>query len=140
MSSVPPVDAEPQSTDANETRFSAMEFRLLDADARAKENVNREADQRYWLRWLAVVIVLLLIITMVLLLGHVAHSLPYFKVMGAPPAFYVVAFVSPVVSMSALGLSLLVAAFRGYKDEDGQAGAGVASAASEGAKALGLTS
>ncbi len=125
---VPPVDVTPNGSDGTIGR-SDHEYRLLEADAKARENLNREADQRYWLRWVAVGLVVLIIIGMGCLLAHVAHWLPNeANAMGAVIALHI----APIVSMTTLSISLLVAAFRGFKDGDEKAGAAIAS---EGARA-----
>jgi hypothetical protein len=70
---VPTLDAQSKS-EAEDRRFSDIELRLLDAGAKSKENVNREADQRFNLRRLAVGMGVLLILGMGAMLYHVAHA------------------------------------------------------------------
>jgi hypothetical protein len=53
---VPPLEDAPEHQAPD--RFEELTFRSLEAEAKAKENINSEADQRYWLRWLAVFICL----------------------------------------------------------------------------------
>jgi hypothetical protein len=128
---VPPVDVEPTGVDGPSGRDD-HEFRLLEADAKARENLNREADQRYRLRWIAVGLVILIIAGMGGLLAHVAHWLPReTNAMGAVIALHL----APIVSMTTLAIALLVAAFRGFKDGDEKAGAAIAT---EGARATGF--
>jgi hypothetical protein len=128
---VPPVDVSPNASEGPDGR-SDHEYRLLEADAKARENLNREADQRYWLRWVAVVLVVLIIHGMGCLLAHVAHWLPKEpNTMGAVIALHI----APIVSMTTLAIALLVAAFRGFKDGDEKAGAAMAS---DGARATGF--
>ncbi|MEQ1724904.1 MAG: hypothetical protein ABL882_03140 [Sphingopyxis sp.] len=129
---VPPVDAQPIGPVEPNGR-SDYEYRLLEADAKARENLNREADQRYWLRWVAVALVILIIFGMGGLLTHVAHWLPSEpRAMGAVIALHL----APIISMSTLAIALLVAAFRGFKDGDEKSGAAIAT---EGARATGFT-
>lgn len=120
----PPIPEEPD-------RYEALQFRGLEAEAKAKEHVNREADQRYWLRWLAVIASLAIISGMGWVLSHVVHKLMTLKTFGAAPAYIIAVYVAPIVSMSGLSVALLVAAFRGFKDGDGDTGA---NAIAEGAK------
>lgn len=128
---VPPVDALPIKPDEPNGR-SDYEYRLLEADAKARENLNREADQRYWLRWVAVGLVVLIILGMACLLAHVAHWLPNEpKAASAVIALHL----APIVSMTTLAIALLVAAFRGFKDGDEKSSAAIAS---DGARAVGL--
>ncbi|MGC1468390.1 MAG: hypothetical protein WA793_03335 [Sphingorhabdus sp.] len=110
---VPPVEEQPDDSDMNGR--SDYEFRLLQADAKSRENLNREADQRYWLRWAVVILAVLVIVGMGALLVHVAHWLPKdTNAMGAVIALHV----APIISMTTLAIALLVAAFRGFKDGD----------------------
>jgi cation transport ATPase len=107
---------------------------LIDAEAKAKENRNRETDQRYVLRWVAVICACLLIIGMATMLWHLAHW-TVGNPGNAPASFIVAIFVAPILSMTTLALALLVAAFRGYKDSDEATGATLAS---QGMKATGM--
>jgi hypothetical protein len=114
LPAVPPLNPDPPvPTDANGR--SEYEFRLLEADAKARENLNREADQRYWLRWFVVVLAFLVILGMGGLLLHVSHWLPKdSNAIGSVIALHV----APIASMTTLAIALLVAAFRGFKDGD----------------------
>lgn len=121
---VPPVDADPQHEPPTNNPRDDIEYRLLDADAKGRESLIREADQRYWLRWFAVAVVSAIIVAMGALLNHVAHWLPS----TAQSAGAVIALhLAPITSMTALAIALLVAAFRGFKDGDEKAGATIAS-------------
>jgi uncharacterized membrane protein len=119
--SVPPIDVVPESQSPD--RFEELQFRSLEAEAKAKEHLNSEADQRYWLRWLAVATCVIIIFGMGLMLSHVVHKLMTLKTFGAPSAYIIAVYVAPVVSMTSLSIALLVAAFRGFKEGDGDAGA-----------------
>ncbi|OAO02591.1 hypothetical protein A8B75_11660 [Sphingomonadales bacterium EhC05] len=112
-------------------QYEAIALRSLDADAKAKENVNREANQRYYLRWLAVIASLLIMSGMGWMLSHVVHKLMSLRTFGTPSAYIIAIYVAPILSMTGLSIALLVAAFRGFKDGDGDTGA---KALSEGAK------
>jgi hypothetical protein len=128
---VPPVDAQATSPEEPDGR-SDYEFRLLEADAKARENLNREADQRYWLRWVAVTLVVLIILGMAIFLAHVAHWLP-----NEPNSTSVVValHLAPIISMTTLAIALLVAAFRGFKDGDEKSSAAITS---DGARVAGF--
>lgn len=119
---VPPVDDGPNSATPPD-KFEALQFRTLEAEAKAKEGLNSEADQRYWLRWIAVFSCLVIIVTMCVLLSHVAHKLMTLGTFGTSTAYVVAAYVAPIVSITSLSIALLIAAFRGFKDGDGEAGA-----------------
>lgn len=125
---VPDVD---EPTPEEPDRYEALQFRGLEAEAKAKEHLNREADQRYLLRWLSVIVCLAIIIGMGVMLGHVVHKLMTFKTFGAASTYIIAVYVAPIVSMSGLAIALLVAAFRGFKDGDGDAST---KAITEGAK------
>lgn len=133
VSAVPQVDI--STNGASSRKFVDIELRLLDADAKAKENLNREADQRYWLRWAAVAVAFAIILGMGYMLGHVGYYILSRHGIGAPAAFLVAVYVAPIVSMTTIALALLVAAFRAFKSGDEQASA---SALAQGAKATGL--
>lgn len=135
MASVPPVDETLKDAPAESARrFEAIELRLIDAEAKAKENRNRETDQRHVLRWAAVGCAGSLIVGMAVTLWHVAHW-TVGNPANAPASVLVAIFVAPIISMTTLALALLVAAFRGYKDGDEATGATMAS---QGMKATGL--
>ncbi|MFK4794235.1 hypothetical protein [Sphingobium sp. ZW T5_29] len=133
MAKVPPVDLPTESEGSR--RFVDLELRLLDADAKAKENLNREADQRYFLRWGAVALSVAVVAGMAFMLYHVGYYMLSKSVANVPAAFLVAIYVAPIVSMTTVSLALLVAAFRAFKDGDEKAGA---SLMTEGAKATGL--
>lgn len=116
--SVPTLDARPHS-EAEDKRFSDIELRLLDAGAKSKENLNREADQRFNLRRLAVAVGVLLIIGMGVMLCHVSHAIFTPSYFEKPSMYIVAALVAPILSMTTVSIALLVAAFRGFKDSDG---------------------
>ncbi|MFG6620626.1 hypothetical protein ACGYK3_13975 [Sulfitobacter sp. 1A05707] len=129
---VPAVEAEP-STDADSKRFSDIELRLLDANAKAKENLNREADQRHNLRRLSVGVGVALMIGMGVMLWHVSHSIFTTSYFEKPSMYIVAALVAPILSMTTVSIALLVAAFRGFKDSDGKNSAAMTAEAARGA-------
>lgn len=128
-SKVPPIDEQPSSDEPD--RYEALQFRGLEAEAKAKEHLNREGDQRYWLRWLAVAVCVAIMVGMGTMLWHVAHKLMTLKTFGASTSYIIAVYVAPIISMTTLAIALLVAAFRGFKDGDGDTSA---KAMSEGAK------
>lgn len=70
-----------------------------------------------------------------ILLKHVAHRLPAPGAQDVSAAYVIAVYVAPIISMSTLSISLLVAAFRGFKDGDERAGI---SGTVDGARAGGL--
>lgn len=135
MSEVPPIDAESGGDKAQPEQQTKIEYRLLEASAKAKENLNREADQRYYLRWLAVILGLLIIGVMIVVLFHMSHRVLIGPILLAPTAYGMTLIIVPIVSMTTIVLALLIAAFRGFKagDEDS-----AVSAATNSARATGL--
>jgi hypothetical protein len=133
---VPLVDASSFKPDPPSGKYGAIELRLLDAEANAKEKINREADQRYWLRFASVGICVLAICGMSWLLWAVADKLLAATNLPSKGAYVIALYVAPIVSVTTLSISLLVSAFRGYKDSDERTGL---SAASQGAQATGLS-
>lgn len=119
MPDVPRVDEEPTRNGSQaDKKLNDIELRQLDAGAKAKENINREADQRHRFRTRTVVLSSVLILTMGAVLWHVSHTVltPHdFKI---PSSFLVSMLVAPIVSMTTTCIALLVAAFRGYKEGD----------------------
>ena len=96
--------------------------RLVDAEITAMENLNREADQRYWLRWLAVAVVISLMAVMgVIIFGSNQLLAPD---RFAMPVINVIAlFIVPIVSITSLAIALLIAAFRSKPPDNGRADA-----------------
>jgi hypothetical protein len=131
---VPTLDAEP-SGDPDSKRFSDIELRLLDANAKSKENLNREADQRLNLRRLPVGVGVVLMIGMGVMLWHVSHSVFSPSYFERPSMYIVAALVAPILSMTTVSIALLVAAFRRFKDSDEKNGA---TATAEAARGLGM--
>lgn len=130
---VPRVDEDPKGDESQaDNRLNEIELRQLDAGAKAKENINREADQRHHFRTWTLVLSSLLIIFMGLVLWHVAHNVLSPRDFEIPSSFIVSMVVAPVISMTTTCIALLVAAFRGYKDSDNK---NVASAVLEATRA-----
>lgn len=121
-SSVPEIDQESSepaksaSLDSSET----PEYRVLKADAKAKENLNRESDQRYSLRKLVIWVCIALMVAMCGLLLYVVCSLVESDKVKASPSIFIAAYLAPIASMTTVAIALLVAAFRGYRDSDEQ--------------------
>lgn len=126
---VPDFDAEGLN-DADDGRFSDIELRLLDAGAKSKENINREADQRFKLRRLAVTVSVLLMGGMLYYVLHYVFTPSYFE---KPSLYIVAAFVAPILSMTTVSIALLIAAFRGFRNSDGVDGASMVAETARGA-------
>ena len=94
------------------------EQRILDTEIKSREKLNREADQRYLLRWGAVLVAIFLDFFMGWALYHSSHAILSPNYFEAPSSYIVAAYVAPIASMTAITIALLVAAFRGFKEED----------------------
>lgn len=112
-------------------RFRDIELRLLDAGAKAKEDLNREADQRFWLRNLAIFVCICLIVFMATLLWHGGYHYFSGDYSKKPPVHIVAIYIAPIISMTTVTIAVLVAAFRGYKDADVSDGIGAATSAAK---------
>ena len=111
---VPPADIEIDSA-----RYISIEERSLEASAREKENRNKEAEQRIFLRTAAVILAVVVMLAMVAMFLYVTHL---FVAKGIPedsPVYVIVALIAPVVSVTAISIAFLLGVFRGYKDVDG---------------------
>jgi len=127
MADIPRIDADPESMEpGGADEFAKAELRLLTAEAKAAEKLNREGDQRYWLRWFVVALCVTIIIGMGALLIHVSHWLPNEPAMMTA---VILLHLAPIISMTTLAIALLIAAFRGFKDGDDAKGASIASEA-----------
>lgn len=132
-SEVPPVDREPSNGSDPSGRLADLEIRLLDAGAKAKENLNREADQRYYLRWLAVLVGLVIIALMGGMLWHMTHQIFFGPFLAVSSSYAMTLVIAPIVSMTTITITLFVAAFRGFKKDDEES---AASAMTDSAKAV----
>lgn len=88
------------------------------------------------MRNIAVGMVIAVIVGMGIMLYHVGYYILTPNVAKVSSSFLVVVFAAPILSMTTMGLALLMAAFRGYKDNDSVAGATILG---EAAKASGIT-
>ena len=121
--------AGPSAPDHAET----LEQRRLEDDDIARKHRKRDADQRYMLRWLAVLVTLTLIGLMVATLCRAHLLFAEDAQLSASPTYIIALLITPVVSLSALAIALLVAAFRGYQDTDtGEAGKAITDVARSG--------
>lgn len=127
---VPKVDPD-LSMSAGPDRQQQLELELLEADAKARNLSNRDADQRFALKWIAIVVGLAVIAGMVFFLWHVSHKLFLGPFMTTSPGFAVAAIVAPVTAITTITVVILVGAFRQFSDADlERMGHGVAGAVS----------
>lgn len=132
---IPPVPAGADEIAPEQKRLAAAEYELLEASAKARKQKNRENDQRFQLRWIAVVVGLIVMICMATILAHVVHHLFVGPFLAVPGAFAVVAILAPMVSLTTITIVVFVAAFRQFKEDDDVA---IGSLAAQAGKAAGL--
>lgn len=117
---VPEVDQIFQGHEtSNQGIRESFELRKLDAESKGLENINRDAEQRLRFRTYAMGTSLALITGFLALLIHViCELLP--SQSASSPSLQVAAFVAPIVSITAITITLLAGAFRGFRENDGK--------------------
>lgn len=128
MAEIPPnaADVVPPSSFRNEE----LEFELLEAERALRKLLTREAGQRYWLRWIAVGLGIVVVLGMAYTLAHLLHHTFIGPFHFASPAFSVAMVVAPITSITAITVALFVGAFRRFEEKDLETmGNGVAGAA-----------
>lgn len=118
MANVPGIDQDTGKNEAVPTQYSEFNLRVLDAEAREKEKINREADQRYWLRFVSVFVAIAILIGMGIVLICVSKEALPPSYVKSHPVYIVSVSIGPVVSMTTITIALLFAAFRGFKNAD----------------------
>ena len=99
-------------------RVKDTEFRILAAELESIGKLNREADQRYRLRLIAVRVAIVLVIFVGCVLLYSSYKILSPKHFEVPSSYIIATYVAPIASMTAITIALLVAAFRGFKDGD----------------------
>jgi uncharacterized membrane protein YhaH (DUF805 family) len=114
---VPAIDVLPENDQTNDKQ-EQLEFELLQLEAHVKQFQRSELRQRYWLRWLAVALGLIVIVFMAFVMGHQLHRVFFGPFLFANSAFSVAFVVGPVFSIAAITIVFFVAAFRRFEDSD----------------------
>lgn len=117
VDSIPPVDPDLAQGGVNQER-ERLELRLLEAEAQLKEHGNREAGQRYWLKWFAVLLGAIVVVAMAALLTHLVHMVFWGPILLARSAFSVAMIVAPIASITTITVAIFVGAFRKFEDKD----------------------
>lgn len=128
------ADLSPPSETARRGELERLEFELLETDRALRNLQKREAGQRYWLRWIAVLTGILVIGGMAAVLTHLVHNTFFGRVsctFWAPlqctfkgqlhvanGAFLVAMIVAPITSITAITVTLFVGAFRKFEEKD----------------------
>ncbi len=97
--------------------FSLLEYKHLEIDLKAKKNLNDDSKQRYVLRWWAVILASVLILFMFYLFIESHVQLKYSE-MNGPISYYLVTFVTPIVSLNILLIVFMTSVFRGISPKD----------------------
>lgn len=132
MPDIPPnaADITAPSTDSLNVRREELEFELLERERALRILLAREAGQRYWLRWIAVITGVVVIFGMAAALWHLVHNVFWGPFIFVSPAFSVSMLVAPMLSITTITVALFVGAFRKFEDKDIEmVGNGVAGAA-----------
>lgn len=127
MPEVPTVDSDPAKVpELSPGGVSSVEDRLmlaeLDKEVKGERYKEREFEQRHWLRYAAVGVILLVMVGMAWFLCKV------------PQGSHVALYISPIVSISTLSITLMISAFRGWRDGDEKTGSSLASDAMKASK------
>ena len=115
--SIPPVDPALVGKDVSHDR-ERLELRLLEAEALLKEHGNREAGQRFWLKWFAVGTGAIVVTAMACLLTHLVHMVFWGPILLVGSAFSVAMIVAPIASITTITVAIFVGAFRRFDDKD----------------------
>lgn len=122
------ADLAPSSERTRSEDLERLEFELLETDRALRVLQKREAGQRYWLRWIAVVTGIVVIGGMSAVLTHLVHRTFWGPFHFASGAFSVAMIVAPIASITAITVALFVGAFRKFDDRDTETiGTGAAS-------------
>lgn len=84
---------------------------LLDAEETLKHLLSRDVGQKYWIRWIAVIMATLALLGMAMLLAHLVHSVSADGVIALAPAFAVAIVVAPITSTTVITVALIIGAF-----------------------------
>lgn len=116
---VPKIDlALADSVRHEDLRRKEVEYNFLMADEHYQKIVNRDKDQRYWLRWIAAAIGIIVIVGMTSLLWHMMHQLKFWPFQIYASSVLIAMFVAPLVSITTVTIALFIGAFRRFSDDD----------------------
>jgi hypothetical protein len=114
---IPDVDLVAAADQTNAKR-EQLEYELLELEAQVKRYQSKELLQRFWLRWLAVTLGIVVVILMAAIMKHQLHSVFVGPFLFANSAFSVVIVVGPILSITTITIVFFVAAFRKFDDGD----------------------
>lgn len=132
---IPTVTESPGLVDSERETLNEVEFQLLKAGAKARTQRLSEVDRRYWLRWIALLVGLVMLIWLGCVMTHLIHHIFFLNFLSVRPSFAIAALVAPMASMTAITIVLFVAAFRKFNDGDDYL---IGGAVADGARSAGL--
>jgi uncharacterized membrane protein len=107
---------------ALQSRLNLIEMKLddaeLSAEARHRELLIAETQQRIDVRHWVIVIAIVVMIFMAGILTHAAHRYFWGPMIVIPQSVAIVMFLAPIVSITTVTIMLLIGAFRRFKDDD----------------------
>lgn len=118
---IPPVEPRADDSSSEQERQARLEYAMLEASAHARRLQTRDHDQRYTLRWVALVVGLLSLTFMALFLHYMSQRLLHGPFLLVPSSFAIAAILAPIVSITTITIALFVASFRKFRDGDGDA-------------------
>lgn len=95
-----------------------LEFELLEAERALSRLLHREINQRYFIKWIAVISGVVVILGMAGALAHLVHMAFWGPFVFASAAFSVAMIVAPIISITTITVALFVGAFRRFEDKD----------------------
>jgi len=110
-----------------------IETEILKHDEKLREISTREALQRHWIRLFSIIVCGVVLIGMGVILFFASWKIFLSPNLEISMAYTVAIFIAPIVSVTAITIALLIAAFRKFRNEDETSGvSAVASAARTG--------
>lgn len=128
---IPPIDPD-LNRDEQERNLQRekLEYELLFLEQELLTLDRDEKRQRYIIKWLAVIIGVVVIFSMIATLAHLVHRVFFGPFIFVSPAFSVAMIAVPIMSITAITIAFFVGAFRKFEDKDiEKMGNGVANAA-----------
>jgi hypothetical protein len=95
-----------------------LEFELLEVERALSRLLHREINQRYIIKWIAIISGVVVILGMAAALAHLVHMAFLGPFLFASAAFSVAMIVAPVISITTITVAMFVGAFRRFEDKD----------------------
>ena len=119
---------EPETSVSNEA-FEQLRQRVVELEERAEtDDVSLEAqhrqlliqeiEQRIQFRQLVLILGVAVMVAMVMIIAHGMHKIMWFHFVTVPETYAVVLILAPTISVTTVMVTLLIGAFRRFKDGD----------------------